>query len=145
MGCCDACGNVGRLAALRLTAAGVVLQSWAAADCKFLYAAADGGGGGTALSSGFGLFRAPIPDANGGSGDCQEYTDEFVRNDSMLYAAQIMIVLAACFAFCAGCLVAFEWVLCKIPCAGCIESLGYSLALVPPPRPKGHSGSLYLA
>jgi hypothetical protein len=126
MGCCDACGNVARIAVLGLTAAGIVLQSWAAADCKFLTYTADGG----TLSSGFGLFRSPIPESNGNSNDCQDYSDEFVRNDSMLYAAQIMIVLAACFAFCAGCLVAFEWLLCKIPCAGCIESLGYTLAKI---------------
>jgi hypothetical protein len=128
MGFCDSCGNVARLIILGLTAAGICFQSWAAADCKFLtYTTSSSSNNGQPVSSGFGLFRVV---AASESDSCVAYPDGIDKDDPMLYAAQIMIVAAACFAFCSGCLVAFEWLLCKIPCAGCLESLGYTAAKI---------------
>lgn len=117
MGFCDSCGNVARLIILGLTAAGIVLQSWAAYDCEFLKFNANGSSGT------LGLFRWYLPDANMATCTDADYED---TKDPMLTAARAMCVMAICFAFCGGALVAFEWLLCKIPCAGCVEGLMYS-------------------
>lgn len=41
-----------------------------------------------------------------------------------------MMVMALVFAFTAGSMVSFEFLLCNVPCASCLESLAYAAAIV---------------
>ena len=102
----------------------LVFQYFTVTSCDFFTLSANGDSSQLPASS-FGIFY--VEDTDGVCNTDQAFDPQ---GDGYVTGARNTLVLSMIFGFGALCLVAFEWICCKICCAGCIEGLAFAAAWI---------------